>query len=144
MKKRLDVLLVERGLADSRSQAQALVLAGRVPGHAKAGMQVEEADRRRRRAAGALRVARRREARARAQRRSTSTSPGSTASTSGRRRAVSPTVLLQRGAARVVAVDVGYGQLHLRLREDARVTVLERDERPLPQDLPFAPDFVVV
>src|SRR4030095_10971398 len=35
MKKRLDVLLVERGLAESRAQAQALVLAGLVPGHTK-------------------------------------------------------------------------------------------------------------
>jgi 23S rRNA (cytidine1920-2'-O)/16S rRNA (cytidine1409-2'-O)-methyltransferase len=34
--------------------------------------------------------------------------------------------LLQRGAAHVVALDVGHGQLHPRLREDARVTVLER------------------
>jgi len=34
--------------------------------------------------------------------------------------------LLQRGAAHVVAVDVGYGQLHERLRRDQRVTVLER------------------
>jgi len=34
--------------------------------------------------------------------------------------------LLQRGAARVVAVDVGRGQLHQRLRDDGRVTVLER------------------
>ena len=34
--------------------------------------------------------------------------------------------LLQRGAASVTAVDVGYGQLHQRLREDRRVTVLER------------------
>lgn len=42
MKKRIDVLLVERGLAESRTQAQALVLAGRVPGFAKPGMQVEE------------------------------------------------------------------------------------------------------
>src|SRR5207248_11299093 len=42
VKKRLDVLLVERGLAESRAQAQALVLAGRVPGYAKAGAQVEE------------------------------------------------------------------------------------------------------
>ena len=41
-KKRLDVLLVERGLAASRTQAQALVLAGRVKGHAKAGEQVDE------------------------------------------------------------------------------------------------------
>ena len=42
MKKRLDVLLVERGLAESRAQAQALVLAGRVPGYAKPGTQVDE------------------------------------------------------------------------------------------------------
>ena len=41
-RKRLDVLLVERGLAETRSQAQALVLAGRVKGFAKAGDQVEE------------------------------------------------------------------------------------------------------
>src|SRR6266513_2195169 len=42
VKKRVDVLLVERGLAESRTQAQALVLAGRVPGHAKPGEQVED------------------------------------------------------------------------------------------------------
>ena len=42
MKKRLDVLLVERGLAESRAQAQALVLAGLVPGHEKPGEQVDE------------------------------------------------------------------------------------------------------
>ena len=42
MKKRLDVLLVERGLAESRAQAQALVLAGLVRGYDKPGQQVEE------------------------------------------------------------------------------------------------------
>ncbi|HZC76078.1 MAG TPA: S4 domain-containing protein [Gaiellaceae bacterium] len=42
MKKRLDVVLVERGLAESRAQAQALVLAGLVRGHDKPGQQVEE------------------------------------------------------------------------------------------------------
>ena len=42
LKKRLDVLLVERGLAESRAQAQALVLAGQVPGYEKAGQQVDE------------------------------------------------------------------------------------------------------
>ena len=47
MKKSLDVLLVERGLAESRSQAQALVLAGRVPGFEKPGTQVDEAAERR-------------------------------------------------------------------------------------------------
>jgi 23S rRNA (cytidine1920-2'-O)/16S rRNA (cytidine1409-2'-O)-methyltransferase len=54
-------------------------------------------------------------------------------------------VLLRRGAARVVAVDVGYGQLAWPLRQDARVTVLERTNvRELtPQHLPFAPSVVV-
>jgi 23S rRNA (cytidine1920-2'-O)/16S rRNA (cytidine1409-2'-O)-methyltransferase len=42
MKKRLDVLLVERGLAESRSQAQALVLAGLVRGYDKPGAQVAD------------------------------------------------------------------------------------------------------
>ena len=42
MKKRLDVLLVERGLAESRAQAQALVLAGLVPGYDKPGHQVAD------------------------------------------------------------------------------------------------------
>jgi 23S rRNA (cytidine1920-2'-O)/16S rRNA (cytidine1409-2'-O)-methyltransferase len=52
--------------------------------------------------------------------------------------------LLQAGAARVCALDVGYGQLHPRLREDARVTVLERTNvRNLECDaLPFRPSFV--
>ena len=42
VKKRLDVVLVERGLAETRSQAQALVLAGLVPGYDKPGTQVDE------------------------------------------------------------------------------------------------------
>jgi 23S rRNA (cytidine1920-2'-O)/16S rRNA (cytidine1409-2'-O)-methyltransferase len=52
--------------------------------------------------------------------------------------------LLRRGAARVVAVDVGYGQLDWRLREDPRVVLLERTNvRHLgPEDLPVTPDLV--
>jgi 23S rRNA (cytidine1920-2'-O)/16S rRNA (cytidine1409-2'-O)-methyltransferase len=42
VKKRLDVLMVERGLAESRAQAQALVLAGLVSGYEKPGQQVAE------------------------------------------------------------------------------------------------------
>jgi 23S rRNA (cytidine1920-2'-O)/16S rRNA (cytidine1409-2'-O)-methyltransferase len=54
--------------------------------------------------------------------------------------------LLQAGAAHVVALDVGYGELAWRLRNDERVTVLERrNARTLaPGDLPYAPDLVVV
>jgi 23S rRNA (cytidine1920-2'-O)/16S rRNA (cytidine1409-2'-O)-methyltransferase len=50
--------------------------------------------------------------------------------------------LLSRGAAHVVAVDVGYGQLDFRLREDPRVTVLERTNvRDLePGALPYLPE----
>src|SRR5207253_3650515 len=52
-------------------------------------------------------------------------------------------VLLQRGAARVIAVDVGYGQLHPRLRDDPRVVVLERTNARTLSELPFAPQLVV-
>lgn len=54
--------------------------------------------------------------------------------------------LLQRGAAHVVAVDVAYGELHWRLRGDPRVTVVERlNARALdPALLPYRPDLIVV
>jgi 23S rRNA (cytidine1920-2'-O)/16S rRNA (cytidine1409-2'-O)-methyltransferase len=54
--------------------------------------------------------------------------------------------MLQRGAPRVAAVDVAYGQLDLRLREDPRVTVVERlNARDLqPADLPFAASLATV
>ena len=141
MKKRLDVLLVERGLAESRAQAQALVLAGLVPGYEKAGQQVDEA--------AELTVS----------------SPPPYVSRGGEKLAhaldglgVDPAgrdcldigastggftdVLLQRGAARVVALDVGRGQLHPRLRDDPRVTVLERTNVRSLSELPFAPEVV--
>jgi 23S rRNA (cytidine1920-2'-O)/16S rRNA (cytidine1409-2'-O)-methyltransferase len=53
--------------------------------------------------------------------------------------------LLKAGAARVLAVDVGYGQLDWGLRNDARVTVMERTNiRGLnPDDLPFRPSLLV-
>jgi 23S rRNA (cytidine1920-2'-O)/16S rRNA (cytidine1409-2'-O)-methyltransferase len=54
--------------------------------------------------------------------------------------------MLQRGAARVAAADVAYGQLDLRLREDPRVTVIERlnAREMLPSDLPFVPGFAAI
>ena len=142
-KKRLDVLLVERGLAESRSQAQALVLAGRVKGHAKAGEQVDETaeleveggprfvSRGGEKLAGALEAF------------GVDVSGDDCldvgASTGG-----FTDCLLQAGAARVIALDVGYGQLHPKLRDDPRVTVLERmNVRDLRcEDLPFRPTFV--
>jgi 23S rRNA (cytidine1920-2'-O)/16S rRNA (cytidine1409-2'-O)-methyltransferase len=141
MKKRLDVLLVERGLAESRSQAQALVMAGRVPGYDKAGQQVaEDAD-------IAL------------------TEPPRFVSRGGEkldhaldvfgvdpagRRALDvgsstggfTDVLLQRGAEHVIALDVGRAQLHERLREDPRVTVMEETNARHLSELPYAPELI--
>src|SRR5262249_52640727 len=51
-------------------------------------------------------------------------------------------VLLQRGAVRVIALDVGYGQLHPRLRDDPRVVVMERTNARHVTELPFPPRFV--
>jgi 23S rRNA (cytidine1920-2'-O)/16S rRNA (cytidine1409-2'-O)-methyltransferase len=53
--------------------------------------------------------------------------------------------LLQRGAEAVVALDVAYGELHWSLRQDPRVTAIERrNARELERaQLPFAPDLIV-
>jgi 23S rRNA (cytidine1920-2'-O)/16S rRNA (cytidine1409-2'-O)-methyltransferase len=141
MKKRLDVLLVERGLADSRAQAQALVLAGLVPGHSKAGEQVDEdADLAVERP---LRfVSRGGEKLANALDALGIDVTGASCLDVGASTGGFTDCLLQRGAARVVAVDVGHGQLHPNIRNDARVTVLERTNARQLEALPFAPDLV--
>ncbi len=141
-KKRLDVLLVERGLAESRTQAQALVLAGLVPGHDKPGEQVSddvvlEVERpprfvsrggeKLRNALDALDVE----------------VTGRDCADVGASTGGFTDCLLQAGAARVVAIDVGYGQLHPRLRSDPRVSVLERVNARTLTELPFAPELVV-
>lgn len=55
-------------------------------------------------------------------------------------------VLLKRGAAHVIALDVGYGQIAERLRTDPRVTVLDRTNVRLvePRRLPYLPDLVTI
>ena len=141
MKKRLDVLLVERGLAESRAQAQALVLAGRVSGHAKAGEQVEE-DAELVVEQPPRYVSRGGEKLERALEAFGVTVEGALCLDVGASTGGFTDCLLQHGAAHVIALDVGYGQLHERLRADARVTVLERvNVRALP-DLEYAPDIV--
>jgi 23S rRNA (cytidine1920-2'-O)/16S rRNA (cytidine1409-2'-O)-methyltransferase len=144
VKKRLDVLLVERGLAESRAQAQALVLAGRVKGHEKAGEQVDDA------ApleveAGPRFVSRGGEKLANALDALGLDATGEDCLDVGASTGGFTDCLLQAGASRVCALDVGYGQLHPKLRGDPRVTVLERTNvRGLDcADLPFAPSFVV-
>ncbi len=130
VRRRLDLELVRRGLAESREAAQALIAAGQV------------------RVAGALV--------AKAARRTAPDEPvelvgpaprfvsrgglkldaaldhfgvdvgGATAIDAGASTGGFTDCLLQRGAAAVTAVDVGYGQLHERLRADPRVKVVER------------------
>ena len=143
-KKRLDVVLVERGLAASRAQAQALVLAGRVPGHSKAGEQVDESTTLEL-AAGPRFVSRGGEKLAHALEVFGVDVAGEDCLDVGASTGGFTDCLLQAGAARVCALDVGYGQLHPKLRDDPRVTVLERlNVRRLScENLPFRPTFIV-
>jgi 23S rRNA (cytidine1920-2'-O)/16S rRNA (cytidine1409-2'-O)-methyltransferase len=144
VKKRLDVVLVERGLAPSRAQAQALVLAGRVKGHSKAGEQVDEGTELEV-LEGARYVSRGGEKLAHALETFAIDVAGADCLDVGASTGGFTDALLQAGAARVAALDVGYGQLDPRLRGDPRVTVLERrNVRELDcSELPFAPNVVV-
>jgi 23S rRNA (cytidine1920-2'-O)/16S rRNA (cytidine1409-2'-O)-methyltransferase len=141
-KKRLDILLVERGLAESRAQAQALVMAGRVRGYDKAGQQVAE-DVRLELVAAPPYVSRGGEKLARGLDAFGVDPAGRDCLDLGASTGGFSDVLLQRGAARVLAVDVGYGQLHPKLRDDPRVTVLERTNARSLTELPYAPSLVV-
>jgi 23S rRNA (cytidine1920-2'-O)/16S rRNA (cytidine1409-2'-O)-methyltransferase len=143
MKKRLDVLLVERGLAETRSQAQALVLAGRVPGHTKAGEQVDEGAELQVEP-GTRFVSRGGDKLAHALETLRIDVAGENCLDVGASTGGFTDCLLQGGAARVIALDVGYGQLHPRLRSDPRVTVIERKNvRSLDcGELPYRPTFV--
>jgi 23S rRNA (cytidine1920-2'-O)/16S rRNA (cytidine1409-2'-O)-methyltransferase len=150
-KRRLDTLLAERGLFETRSRAAAAVLAGEVrlggegerarkPGQMVPNDQAVSVD-----AApafvsrGGIKLANALDA--------FRLDPSGRlcldvgASTGG-----FTDCLLQRGAEAVIALDVAYGELHWSLRQDPRVTVLERrNARSLePAELPFAPALIVV
>lgn len=147
MRKRLDVLLVERGLAETRERAQELIRAGEVIIHGrvmdKAAAQVDSAaaivireplpyvSRGGYKLAGALDAF--------------NIDPRAWvcadlgASTGG-----FTDVLLQRGAARVYALDVGYGQLAWKLRQDPRVIVMDRVNARRLERLPEPIDLVVI
>jgi 23S rRNA (cytidine1920-2'-O)/16S rRNA (cytidine1409-2'-O)-methyltransferase len=147
-KMRLDVLLTERGLAESRSLAQRLVMAGqvRVDGQVvlkpatrvavKITLLVDQGPRYVSRGGEKLEAA--------------LTAFGLTelggipcadvgASTGG-----FTDCLLQHGAGHVVAVDVGYGELHWKLRNDPRVTVMERTNARNVKDFPSQVDLVTI
>lgn len=145
---RLDVLLVERGLAESRQKAQALIMAGavRVRGEVvtKAGTRyTSEEDLAVEEATGY--VSRAGEKLAFALDEFGVTVEGRSCLDAGASTGGFTDVLLRRGAERVIAVDVGYGQLDWRLRSDPRVTVMERTNvrNIAGEDLPFPPDLLV-
>ena len=142
MKKRLDALLVERGLAESQKEAQALVLAGRLRGYDKPGTQVDE-DADVEVEAPPPYVSRGGEKLAHALDVFHVDVTGRDCIDVGASTGGFTDVLLQRGAARLIAVDVGYGQLHEKLRRDPRVVVLERTNARELEGLPFAPELVV-
>ena len=130
VKQRLDKLMVERGMAPSREKAQALIMAGQVVvgDHAaqKAGQQVTDEVEIRIKgevmpyvSRGGLKLAQGLDA--------FEIDPaGRIAIDVGASTGGFTDCLLQRGAKRVYAVDVGYGQLAWKLREDARVVVMEK------------------
>ena len=147
MRERLDTLLVARGLFATRSQARAAVLAGEVSvagrPSAKPGDLVD--------AASELAVAERPRFVSRGGDKLSHglailgvSVEGEEACDLGSSTGGFVDCLLQHGAARVAAVDVGYGLLDYRLRTDPRVSVLERtNARALTADrLPFRPGFV--
>lgn len=149
-KVRLDALLVRRGLFESRTRAAAAVIAGEVivgaggRRGAKAGQLVAddvelEVEPR------ARYVSRGGEKLANAVAELGVPISGRMCMDAGASTGGFTDFLLQHGAAAVVAVDVGYGELHWRLRGDERVTVLERTNvRGLtPDALPYRPELVV-
>jgi 23S rRNA (cytidine1920-2'-O)/16S rRNA (cytidine1409-2'-O)-methyltransferase len=132
-RQRIDVLLVERGIAESRTKAQALVMAGAVivgearvdkPGalvSADAPIRLkQDAAPQRYVSRGALKLERALDA--------FPLDPlGKICADLGASTGGFTDLLLQRGARRVYAIDVGYGQLHPKLRGDPRVVVRERE-----------------
>src|SRR4051812_47315893 len=148
MRKRLDTVMAERGLFESRSRAAAAVMAGavRVRGGParKPGQMVADDDE--------ISVARGPDYVSRGGIKLANALDALDISVEGRKAldvgastGGFTDVLLQRGAAAVVALDVAYGELHWRLRQDPRVTVLERtNARSLePEALPYRPDLIV-
>jgi 23S rRNA (cytidine1920-2'-O)/16S rRNA (cytidine1409-2'-O)-methyltransferase len=148
LKRRLDTLLAERGLYESRSRAAAAVMAGDVrvggrPARKPGEMVADDAD---------LNVAERPAFVSRGGVKLANALDALRLDPAGRRALDVGAAtggftdcLLHRGAASVIALDVAYGELHWTLRRDPRVIVLERrNARSLePDELPYRPDLVV-
>src|SRR4051794_12386089 len=150
-KSRLDSLLAERGLFESRSRAAAAVMAGKVrlggegrraqkPGQMVAGDVAVAVD------AGDSYVSRGGVKLANALDAFGLSVGGLRCLDVGASTGGFTDCLLQRGAEHVVALDVAYGELHWRLRNDSRGTVVERSNaRSLrPDSLPYRPDLIAI
>ena len=148
-KSRLDVLLVERGLASSRERAQALLLAGQVRVNGaraeKAGAQVAS-DARIDLIGETLRYASRAGLKLEGALEDFAISPeGLICLDVGSSTGGFTDCLLQRGAQKVFAVDVTVSQLDWKLQQDPRVSMIERNARYLNAgDLPEHPQFVTM
>jgi 23S rRNA (cytidine1920-2'-O)/16S rRNA (cytidine1409-2'-O)-methyltransferase len=149
-KERLDVLVVEHGLAQSRERARAMILAGQVSvdGHvvSKAGTAVDRACRIDLIAPDHPYVGRGGIKLAHALDRFHITVHGRRALDVGASTGGFTDVLLQRGARDVIALDVGHGQLDWKLRQDPRVFVKEHvNARALTSDdVPHSVDVVTI
>ena len=130
IKKRLDVLLVEQGYADSRAKAQAIIMSGQVyvDGQKadKPGMSFDETLPLEVRGATCPYVSRGGLKLEKALRDFGVDPTGYVCSDSGASTGGFTDCLLQQGASKVFAIDVGYGQLDWKIRSDPRVVVMER------------------
>lgn len=147
-KERLDHVMVERGLVESRSLAQRLVMAGqvRVNGQVaakssqqimpEADIEVESAAKYVSRGGDKLEAA--------LQAFGLTDLTGSVCVDVGASTGGFTDCMLQHGAAKIFAVDVGYGILHWKLRSDARVTVMERTNARFVSGFPEAVNLVTI
>ncbi|MCQ2420451.1 MAG: TlyA family RNA methyltransferase [Clostridia bacterium] len=149
-KERLDVLLVSRGLQESRAKAQAVIMAGDVYVNGqkadKPGMDVDLEAQIEVRGASCPYVSRGGLKLEKALRDFGVDPTGYVCSDSGASTGGFTDCLLQQGASKVFAIDVGYGQLAWKIRNDPRVVVMERTNirYVTPEDLGEALDLSVV
>ena len=130
VKKRLDALLTERGLAENRTKAQAIIMSGLVYVQGqkadKPGVSYEESVQIEVRSGGCPYVSRGGLKLEKALRDFGVDPTGYVCSDSGASTGGFTDCLLQQGAKKVFAIDVGYGQLDWKIRSDPRVVVMER------------------
>ena len=146
-KTRLDLLLVERGLAESRAKAQALVMAGQVRVDGQVELKASAAvspDARLDLETGPRFVSRGGEKLEAALEAFGVNVAGRVCADVGASTGGFTDCLLQRGAARVYAMDVGKGLLHWKLRTDPRVVVMEETNARYVEKLPEAVELVTI